>query len=88
MTLEKYNNTKCKYKIMAKCRLCGEVFDVYDNDNNFLVITPKDADIRLSNFYNTCGNNILFNETYVHRHEDGSYGLADFAGLIYEGEEE
>lgn len=83
MTFEKYNNTKCKYRIMAKCRLCGEVFDVYKNDDYDLVMIPKDANFKL--LFQRSDYLRIANE-YIHYHEDGSYGLADFAGLVYKGE--
>lgn len=81
MTLEKYNNTKCKYKIMAKCRLCGEVFDAYNN-NNYLIMTPKDANFKLL-FQRS--DQLRIADEYIHYHDDDSYGLADFVGLVYKG---
>ena len=80
MTPEKYNNTKCEYKLMAKCRLCGEVFDAFQGDNT-LIFTPKDAVFHLT--YPSYQMNDM---KYVHHHDDNSYGLADPAGLVYMGE--
>ena len=84
--LEKYNNTKCEYKLMAKCRLCGELFDVYSG-TNCVVLSKKEVFDELYSF-------TIYAETplakidpmYIHYHEGGSYGIGDFAGLIYEGE--
>ena len=81
MTLDKYNNTKCEYKLMAKCRLCGEIFDGFHGENT-LVLTPKDAEMHLMYPSSYQINDLK----YIHRHEDGSYGIGDIVGLTYKGE--
>ena len=79
-------NTKNKYIITAKCRLCGELFDVYSGTNS-VVLNKKEVFDELYSF-------TLYAETplakidpmYIHYHQDGSYGIGDFAGLVYKGE--
>ena len=78
-------NIKNKYIITAKCRLCGELFDVYSG-NNYAVLSKKEVFDELYGFTLDAESPLIKIEPmYIHYHQNGSYGIGDFAGLIYKG---
>ena len=83
-----HDSKECFYKVMAKCRLCGEVFDIYSGNNKAILI-PLEADMEVHVFtYNNFKEygKIISKDKFIHYHKDGSFGIGDFAGLLYDGE--